>query len=134
MKEFNKIAPFDEQNIFEGDPDVAATVEAVFGCKWSLRILELIRRGINRPGTIERALEGLTPKVLNYYFRRMASLGILEKVIYPEVPPHVEYVLTSFGQRFVPILDSIATLQRSLENDRKSGVAITPAASRQFVI
>lgn len=53
--------------------DVAAIVEAVFGCKWSLRILGLIRQGICRPGAIERALEGLTPKVQTYYFRRMVT-------------------------------------------------------------
>jgi len=94
--------------------DVAATVEAVFGCKWSLRILELIRRGVCRPGAIERALEGLTPKVQNYYFRRMVQLGILDRVVYPEIPPRVEYHLTEFGQNFLPILDSISDLQRDL--------------------
>jgi hypothetical protein len=34
-------------------PDVAEVVEAVFGCKWSLRILGLIRKGVCRPGEIE---------------------------------------------------------------------------------
>lgn len=99
----------------EATPDVAETVEAVFGCKWSLRILGLIRAGVGRPAAIARALEGLTPKVQNYYFRRMMSLGVLEKVIYPEVPPHVEYRLTRFGLRFMPILDSIEELQREIE-------------------
>ncbi|HJX90995.1 MAG TPA: helix-turn-helix domain-containing protein [Pyrinomonadaceae bacterium] len=96
--------------------DVAATVEAVFGCKWSLRILELIRQGVNRPGAIERALEGLTPKVQTYYFRRMEALGILDRVVYAEIPPRVEYHLTEFGQHFLPILDSIAELQRDLNH------------------
>jgi DNA-binding HxlR family transcriptional regulator len=96
--------------------DVAATVEAVFGCKWSLRILELIRQGVCRPGAIERALEGLTPRVQTYYFRRMVGLGILDRVVYPEVPPRVEYHLTEFGRHFLPILDSIAELQRNLNH------------------
>ena len=101
--------------IFEKNmPDVAQTVEAVFGCKWSLRILELIRSGVNRPGAIERALEGLTPKVQNHYFRRMVSLGVLQRIVYPEIPPRVEYHLTGFGQRFVPLLDSIKELQNEL--------------------
>jgi DNA-binding HxlR family transcriptional regulator len=99
-----------------GPPDVAATVEAVFGCKWSLRILALIRQGVCRPGAIERALEGLTPKVQTYYFRRMVSLGILDRVVYPEIPPRVEYRLTDFGERFLPILDSIDELQRDLKS------------------
>ena len=96
-------------------PDVAEVVEAVFGCKWSLRILGLIRKGVCRPGAIERELEGLATKVQNYYFRRMVTLGILERLVYPEVPPHVEYQLTDFGLRFMPILDSIEELQHELE-------------------
>jgi len=112
MKEMQ---PRQEKKVLEKIPDVAEVVEAVFGCKWSLRILGLIRKGVCRPGAIERELEGLTPKVQNYYFRRMVSLGILEKVVYPEVPPHVEYQLTDFGLRFMPILDSIEQLQRELE-------------------
>lgn len=96
-------------------PNVAEVVEAVFGCKWSLRILGLIRQDVCRPGAIQRQLEGLTPKVQNHYFRRMVSLGILEKVIYPEVPPHVEYRFTEFGLYFMPILDSIEKLQSELE-------------------
>jgi DNA-binding HxlR family transcriptional regulator len=97
-------------------PEIAEVVEAVFGCKWSLRILGLIRRGICRPGAIDRELTGLTPKVRNYYFRRMIELGILQRIVYPAVPPHVEYKLTQFGLRFMPILDSIEELQRELES------------------
>ena len=110
---------FQARKISEKPPDVAEVVEAVFGCKWSLRILGLIRQGICRPGVIERELVGLTPKVQNYYFRRMTGLGILERIVYPAVPPHVEYRLTDFGLRFMPILDSIEELQHELEADVK---------------
>jgi DNA-binding HxlR family transcriptional regulator len=106
-----------DQKVSAKPPEVAEVIEAVFGCKWSLRILGLIRQGICRPGAIERKLEGLTPKVQNYYFRRMTELGILRRVVYPAVPPHVEYHLTDFGLRFVPILDSIEALQQELETD-----------------
>lgn len=105
-----------DENFLTETPDVAEVVESVFGCKWSLRILGLIRNGICRPGAIERTLVGLTPKVQNYYFRRMVRLGILERIVYPSIPPHVEYQLTEFGKRFMPILDSIEALQHSLEN------------------
>jgi DNA-binding HxlR family transcriptional regulator len=108
-----------DPEVSEKIPEVAEVVEAVFGCKWSLRILGLIRQGICRPGAIERELEGLTAKVENYYFRRMIELGILGRVVYPSVPPHVEYRLTPFGQRFMPILDAIAELQHQLEAESK---------------
>jgi DNA-binding HxlR family transcriptional regulator len=109
-----------EKKVLEKMPDVAEVVEAVFGCKWSLRILALIRQGVCRPGAIERELTGLTPKVQNYYFRRMVELGILERVVYPEVPPHVEYRLTDFGWRFMPILDAIEELQHELAKEEKA--------------
>ena len=96
-------------------PDVAATVEAVFGCKWSLRILRLIRQGVCRPGAIERSLEGLTTKVQHHYFQRMVALGVLEREVFAETPPRVEYRLTPFGERFLPILDSIDQLQAELD-------------------
>jgi DNA-binding HxlR family transcriptional regulator len=112
MKE---LPPQPEKKVLAKLPDVAEVVETVFGCKWSLRILGLIRRGVCRPGAIDRELAGLTPKVRNYYFRRMVDLDILERVVFPEVPPHVEYRLTDFGWRFMPILDAIDRLQRELE-------------------
>jgi DNA-binding HxlR family transcriptional regulator len=97
-----------------GTPDVAECVEAVFGCKWSLRILALIQRGVRRPGEIERALEGLTTKVQHHYLRRMTSLGILRRDVFAETPPRVEYRLTQFGEKFVPLLHEIERLQREL--------------------
>src|SRR5829696_4596483 len=125
MKEMENL----RKEISTGPPDVAATVEAVFGCKWSLRILALIRQGVCRPGAIERALEGLTPKVQTYYFRRMMVLGILDRLVFPEIPPRVEYHLTDFGQRFLPILDSIAQLQ----SDLKARSAVLPNSTQARV-
>ena len=49
----------------------------------------------------------------------MIGLGILEKTIYLEVPPRVEYRLTEFGLRFMSVVDSIKTLQQQLEERSK---------------
>lgn len=90
-------------------------VEDVLGCKWSLTVLQLIRQGICRPGEMERSVEGLTAKVLNERLRKLANYKIIQRHAYPEIPPRVEYRLTDFGLCFVPILDSIETLQHNLE-------------------
>jgi DNA-binding HxlR family transcriptional regulator len=80
----------------------------------SVSVLHLVRRGINRPGAMERSVEGLTTKVLNERLRKLVSYGILDRQAYPEIPPRVEYQLTSFGSRFVTILDAIEELDQQL--------------------
>jgi DNA-binding HxlR family transcriptional regulator len=90
-------------------------VEDVVGCKWTLVVLDLVERGVNRPGAMERSVEGLTTKVLNERLRKLVRYGILERVVFPEVPPHVEYRMTPFGQRFSRVLDAIRDLGRELD-------------------
>lgn len=85
-------------------------VEDIVGCKWSLAVLDLVRRGIRRPGAMEHATDGLTAKVLNERLRKLQRYGILSKRSYPEIPPRVEYSLTPFGRKFSVILDQIARL------------------------
>ena len=72
-------------------------LEDVLGCKWTLRVLGCIRAGTFRPGAIEARLAGLTTKVLNERLRKLVRFGILQRTAYPEVPPRVEYRLTSLG-------------------------------------
>lgn len=106
-------------NRLEKTASAAAMVETIVGCKWSLRILTLIRQDVNRPGLITRSIDGLTTKVQNDCLQKMVNFGILKKLSYPETPPHVEYKLTAFGQRFITILDAIEALQQELDTDRK---------------
>lgn len=97
------------------EPQVKRMVENVVRCKWSLTVLDLVKTGVNRPGAMERAVEGLTTKVLNERLRKLVRFGILERRAYPEVPPRVEYAITGFGTRFIKILDAIEELENSLE-------------------
>jgi DNA-binding HxlR family transcriptional regulator len=90
---------------------VARMVEDVVGCKWSLSVIDCVRRGIARPGEMQRAVAGIRTKVLNERLRKLVRFGILSKQSYPEVPPRVEYRLTDFGQRFSEVLDRITALE-----------------------
>ena len=92
-------------------PPVIRMVESIVGCKWSLTILQRVRKGVNRPGAIERSVEGLTTKVMNERLNKLTRYTILERVAFPEIPPRVEYNLTEFGRQFVAILDAIEALE-----------------------
>lgn len=89
-------------------------VENIVGCKWSVAVLGLVRKGVHRPGAMEHAIDGLTAKVLNERLRKLVRYGILDKVSYAELPPRVEYRLTEFGARFASILDQIDALKNDL--------------------
>lgn len=99
-------------------PTVAGIVEDVVGCKWTLRILGCIRRGTNRPGAIQRKLDGLTTKVLNERLRKLARFGVVSRTAYPEIPPRVEYNLTPLGRRFARLLDQVEDLQAEIDQAR----------------
>lgn len=95
----------------EDPTPVARMVEDVVGCKWSLSVIECVRRGIARPGEMERAIGGIRTKVLHERLSKLQRFGVLCKQSFPEVPPHVEYRLTAFGEQFADVLDRIAALE-----------------------
>jgi DNA-binding HxlR family transcriptional regulator len=94
--------------------NVARMVEQVLGCKWTLRVLGAIRRGVQRPGALERDISGISTKVLNERLRKLSRFGVIERRAFAEVPPRVEYRLTAYGRRFTKVLDAVETLQREL--------------------
>ena len=99
-------------------PSAGAMVENVLKCKWSLTVLRLVRDGVARPGAMERAVPGLTTKVLNERLRKLLRFGVLKRRVYPELPPRVEYSLTTFGRRFAGILDAVERLQAELDTEQ----------------
>lgn len=94
----------------------ARMVESIYGCKWSLTVYQLLAHDINRPGEMVRNVDGLTTKVLNQCLKRNVEFGILDKVIYNEIPPRVEYQVTAFGQKFLGILAQLESLQAEIDN------------------
>jgi len=90
-------------------------LESIIGCKWSLTVLSLVRKGVHRPGEMEHAIDGLSGKVLNERLAKLVRFGILDKTSFPEVPPRVEYQLTDFGKHFTTLIDQVDQLQQTLE-------------------
>ena len=96
-------------------PQVGSMFQIVAGCKWSLTVFELLRRSINRPGAMVRSVEGLTTKTLNECMRRLTQLELVEKTIFPEVPPRVEYSMTPRGLKLREIFDAMDQLETELD-------------------
>jgi DNA-binding HxlR family transcriptional regulator len=77
--------------------------------------LGAVARGIHRPGALERHIEGISAKVLSDRLKHFQRAGIFERVVFPEVPPRVEYRLTPFGKKFCKLLKEVERLQQSLD-------------------
>jgi len=89
-------------------------IESIIGCKWSLTVLSLVRKGVCRPGEMEHAINGLSGKVLNERLSKLVRYGILDKASFAEVPPRVEYRISPFGNQFIRLIDEVDQLQQSL--------------------
>jgi DNA-binding HxlR family transcriptional regulator len=96
---------------------VAAMVESIIGCKWSVRLLGLLADGCTRPSALLRACPGLSTKVMNERLRKMMRFGIVRRSVFGEKPPvEVEYLLTPLGRRFMRILEEVRRLQEAVDH------------------
>ncbi|HEV2637955.1 MAG TPA: helix-turn-helix domain-containing protein [Actinocrinis sp.] len=66
--------------------------------KWSALAIGALDGGPKRFGELQRKLQGVSPKVLTQTLRRLEDSGLVDRVVYPVVPLHVEYSLTDLGK------------------------------------
>ncbi|WP_199432662.1 winged helix-turn-helix transcriptional regulator [Qaidamihabitans albus] len=86
------------------------TVEAaleVIGGKWKLVILRHLLEGTKRFGELDKALPGITPRMLTRQLRELESDGLVLRTVYPQVPPKVEYSVTEIGESLRAITDQL---------------------------
>ncbi|GFE59565.1 helix-turn-helix domain-containing protein [Geobacter sp. AOG2] len=76
--------------------------------RWKLLIImNLFSNGIMRFSELERAIPGVTQKMLIQQLRALEADGIVQRTIYPQVPPKVDYGLTEQGKGLCPALDAL---------------------------
>lgn len=86
---------------------VATTVQLI-GNKWKLLIIRnLIYNQKQRFGDFTKSIPAISKKVLTDNLRSLESDGLIEREVFAEVPPRVEYTLTPLGQSLKPILDAM---------------------------
>jgi DNA-binding HxlR family transcriptional regulator len=75
----------------------------VIGGKWKILILYLIDNDVNRFGKLSMLLKGISKQMLTTQLRELERDEIIRRVIYPEIPPRVEYFLTEKGEELKPV-------------------------------
>ncbi len=75
--------------------------------KWKSCIIDELRHGPMRPSELHKALPEATPRVLDLQLKELVEDGLVEKTIYPELPPRSEYAISSLGSTLIPIIDAM---------------------------
>ena len=85
---------------------VTATMRLIGG-KWKILILHLINNDINRFGKMNMMLRDISKQMLTTQLRELENDGMIERKIYAEIPPRVEYFLSEKGRSLMPVIDAM---------------------------
>src|SRR5438046_734486 len=108
---------------------VCATADLICG-KWTILIIRDLAAGCSRFCELERSLAGISPRTLSLRLRALEEEGIVLRKTFPEVPPRVEYTLTSKGQALLPLVEDMRQYGREWlrAGEREPAVAAEPGS------
>lgn len=85
---------------------VEATMEAIGG-KWKPIILCNLRHGALRTSELKKKIPGISQKMLTQQLRELEEVEIINRKVYNQVPPKVEYSLSEYGETLGTVLDNL---------------------------
>lgn len=99
--------------------------------KWAVIVIYVLARGTRRFGELQRAVGGVSQKMLTQTLRRLERDGLVERKVFPVVPPRVEYSLSPLGETLVTPLTSLCRWAEDhfWEVERARGHAAQAAAA-----
>jgi len=74
------------------------------GGKWKILIIYGISKKCNRFSLLKKAMPAISKQMLVNQLRELEEDKIIERVIYAEIPPKVEYIITEYGQSIMPVI------------------------------
>lgn len=90
------------------------------GGKWKSVVLWYLHEDKKRFSELKRLIPSITEKMLSLQLKQLEKDGIIERKVYAEVPPRVEYFLTEHGKTLIPMLQEMAKWGR--EKATKEGI------------
>ncbi len=79
----------------------------VIGGKWKPLIIWFLRKRVLRFSDLRRSIPGITDVMLTKQLRELEQDGVIKRKVYTQIPPKVEYSLTSLGKTIIPLLDAL---------------------------
>jgi len=93
------------------DEQVACDIREVLdriGDKWSVLVVIELAQGVRRFRQLQRAVSGISQRMLTLTLRRLERDALVARTIYPTVPAQVEYTLTPTGLSLIVVLKALA--------------------------
>jgi DNA-binding HxlR family transcriptional regulator len=106
------------------------TLVSLFTNKWSALAIEALEDGPVRFGELQRRLRGVSPKVLTQTLRRLEEFGLVNRVVYPDIPLRVEYSLTDVGRGAADLLRELRNWVDEMVRASSPEEARDPGADR----
>ncbi len=94
------------------------TALTVLANKRTMTILCTLMTGTKRFGELKSSIGDISQKVLTEHLRNLEEKGLVERRVYAEIPPKVEYTLTELGYALKPVLDSMREWGRTYQNTK----------------
>ncbi len=85
----------------------AALALRVMQGRWKVQILRELAEGTRRFSSLKRALAGVSEKVLTSQLRELERSEVVVRTVHPEVPPRVEYALSTKGSELIAVLEGM---------------------------
>lgn len=85
----------------------------LIGGKWKPVVIHLIRKDCNRFSMLQRAIPDISKQMLTQQLRELEEDGLIERKIYAEIPPKVEYSISTYGKTLFPVIDAMSVWGRN---------------------
>lgn len=95
-------------NLKEKKGGCIAFAAEILGDKWTPLIIRALAPNARRFSELEKEIANISPRVLSQRLEQLQASDIITRAIFAEIPPRVEYSLTSKGRDLIPILQRMA--------------------------
>ena len=108
MEKNKDLTPLDKVEAESTERCPFLTVQKVLSGKWSILVLCYLKNGPLRFGDLQRYMPEVTQTTLTKTLRKLENDNMIDRTIFPVIPPHVEYSLTEMGKEIIPVLDAFS--------------------------
>lgn len=95
------------------------TTIAAIGGRWKVLVIHHLLDGAKRFGELTRSLAGVSARTLTRQLRELEESGIIDRHVYQQIPPKVEYSLTPLGRELTPVLYAMEAWGEKLASRKK---------------